>query len=103
MQIVIEINDQVYYDIQYRFAKGMIDTCDNYILESAVNYGIVLPKGHGDLIDRYDAIKAIDDRHEYLMRDPIYRKKKGNQIDLIGIKQHIWDITPIVEKDREQK
>lgn len=52
MQVLIEVNDQVYYDIEYRFVKGLASQSSNYILESAIYHGKVLPESHGDLIDR---------------------------------------------------
>ena len=100
MQILIEIPDSEIPKNQ-ELVHLSLHFIDRHICECSYPY-MELPKGHGPLIDQYAAIKAVDDRHEYLMRDPIYRKKKGNQIDLIGIKQHIWDIAPIVEKDKEQ-
>ena len=56
MKIVIEIPKEVYKSIQDNDYCG-ISNADMY---NAVKNGNALPKGHGDLIDRRELLKAID-------------------------------------------
>ena len=69
MQIVIDIPESL-----YRFYKTLIGygklKVEEDILGRLLNDGIVLPKGHGDLIDRsLEARKFIDVEHKTLKTD----------------------------------
>ena len=50
MQIVINLEDEIYEDIKYRYDKNQL-TLGAMVLELAILHGEILPKGHGRLID----------------------------------------------------
>jgi hypothetical protein len=53
MQIVIEIDDDMYKSVVNNDAYVLVDV-DWILLENAIANGIPLPKGHGRLIDEKD-------------------------------------------------
>ena len=59
MQVVIEIPDRIHYGIEHGTVQN--GSIASKIVLNAVNNGIVLPKGHGDLIDREQVIKSLFD------------------------------------------
>lgn len=62
MQIVIKITKKVYD--RYRKA-GRIKMCDIDIFEKALNDGVILPKGHGRLIDADVLVDGMEDDYEF--------------------------------------
>lgn len=50
MQIVINLEDEIYEDIKYRYDKNQL-TLGAMVLELAILHGEILPKGHGRLIE----------------------------------------------------
>ena len=73
MQIVIDIPDEKYDRLLYQ---------DIISLRSYVENGIVLPKGHGDLIDRRELLKLPIDKanypSNYVKYAPTIIEKDGN-------------------------
>ena len=65
MQILINMNKKLYNHLIDNTVE--FNTDDQYELEQAVRHGQVLPKGHGDLIDRDALIKSlgVSDRDIY--------------------------------------
>ncbi len=61
MKIIIDISDEVFDDIQHN--KGEYINTLNW----AVRNGIVLPEGHGDLIDTNALIMGLDEYNEYVI------------------------------------
>ena len=57
MQIVIDLSDELYKDIQ---KKSTEIQAEGYVLENAVLNGTPLPKGHGKLIDSNILKRHID-------------------------------------------
>ena len=57
MQIVIDLSDEMYKDIQ---KKSTEIQAEGYVLENAVLNGTPLPKGHGKLIDSNILKRHID-------------------------------------------
>ena len=78
MQTVIDIDDNLYTRL---FDNGEIDAVDMLKVCIAVRKGVVIPKGHGRLIDANEVIK-------------IANKTK----DLHGA---IWNTPTIIEADTE--
>lgn len=64
MQIVITIDDKTYEDYKYGLSIKHLGNkvCDALI--DAMENGVVLPKGHGRLIDADDFIKTMEDASE---------------------------------------
>lgn len=60
MQLVIEINDEIYKEILNEKESGWY----SYIW-GLVRTGTPLPKGHGDLIDRKELLKQPMDKANY--------------------------------------
>jgi len=60
MEIVININENIYH----RFVNGFANEDDAYLIEQLFKTGKVLPKGHGDLIDR-DKLEKDTEWDEY--------------------------------------
>lgn len=83
MQIVIEISEKRYKDIQ-RIAEVQLDMRTDTV-EQIIANGTPLPKGHGDLIDRSEVIKSLFDYHNG-------KKTIGQCID---------DVQTIIEADTE--
>lgn len=83
-ELVIKIADEVYKTVQDGTYCGSLYE----ELKAAKPY-----EPAEDLISRSDALKAVDNRHEELLHDTVYRKKPC-QIDLLGIKKHILAIPP---------
>lgn len=48
MQIVIDIDDNIYH----RFVNGFANDGDSVLIEQLFKNGTPLPKGHGELIDK---------------------------------------------------
>lgn len=80
MQTVIDIDDNLYTRL---FDNGEIDAVDMLKVCVAVRKGVVIPKGHGRLIDANEVIK-------------IANKTK----DLHGA---IWNTPTIIEADTESE
>ena len=80
MQTVIDIDDNLYTRL---FDNGEIDAVDMLKVCIAVRKGVVIPKGHGRLIDANEVIK-------------IANKTK----DLHGA---IWNTPTIIEADTESE
>ena len=80
MQTVIDIDDNLYTRL---FDNGEIDAVDMLKVCIAVRKGVVIPKGHGRLIDANEVIK-------------IANKTK----DLHGA---IWNTPTIIEADTERE
>ena len=55
MQVVVDVDDEVYNDVLH-CAMSMLPNVYPFILASAIADGTVLPKGHGDLIDRRELL-----------------------------------------------
>lgn len=91
MQIVIKITKKVYD--RYRKA-GRIKMCDIDIFEKALNNGVVLPKGHGRLIDADELIKQLE-----VMANDEWNKQVGSSKGLEDVIDIVDDISPIIEAD----
>lgn len=64
MQIVINIDEETYNDIkQGKIYRSYRDVPQESVV--AIANGIVLPKGHGDLIDRKELLKQPMDTANY--------------------------------------
>ena len=63
MQIVIEIDEEIYNHMKERFMYGYADT-ELGKVGLAVRNGIPLPKGHGDLIDRSKILPYMESRFD---------------------------------------
>lgn len=90
MRIVIEINDNEYMGIM-EYPNNITSYPVTIHLYDAIKNGIPLPKGHGDLIDREELKKIIQEN------DPL---------SLTGFSVRLCDIyraTPIIEADKEKE
>ena len=70
MQIVIDIDDNLYTRL---FDNGEIDAVDMLKVCVAVRKGVVIPKGHGRLIDANEVIKIANktkDLHDAIWNTP---------------------------------
>ncbi len=56
MEIVININENIYH----RFVNGFANEDDAYLIEQLFKTGKVLPKGHGELIDKNIVIDMMN-------------------------------------------
>ena len=89
MQTVIDIDDNLYTRL---FDNGEIDAVDMLKVYVAVRKGVVIPKGHGRLIDA-DDIKVIE------LEDSLHiiRHCKGDDVDVY------IDAPTIIEADKESE
>lgn len=63
MKIVIDIPEEIYMDIKEE-VRAKVNTFEHIpFLHEVISVGTPLPKGHGDLIDRTEAIKNLFDYH----------------------------------------
>lgn len=93
MQIVIDIPDDLYYEIQ---AYKTIFDEHNSELATVINDGKLLPKGHGRLIDA-DALEG----HRQIQIVPY---GNGKYTDITVYYQNDIDIAPtIIEADRSEE
>ena len=59
MQIMIDIDEDLYKSIICHRCKSIFQQrCDYEDLKNAIEDGVLLPKGHGDLIDRQELLKS---------------------------------------------
>ena len=67
MKIVIDIDDEIAKDIIKGNNYEPRDTVKNFraTIACAIKYGTILPKGHGDLIDRNELLKEPMDTSNY--------------------------------------
>lgn len=92
MQIVINIPKYVYDTIIA--CGGYISDCDNEKVGNAIKNGILLPKGHGRLIDA-ERIKIV--------RTPGSAVDENTEIIICAIKQYINQLSAIIEADTESE
>lgn len=90
MQIVIDISDEEYEDVKK--AGGCY-----YDFGKAILYGTVLPKGHGELIDRNEAEKIADKMFEHITSPLLNHIQTYDAYNIIRL-------TPtIIEADKESE
>lgn len=94
MQIVIDIDEAIYN----RFVAGFADEGDAGLIETMFNQGIVLPKGHGRLID----ISKIDDDMMEKDNPIIYLTINGQYTEAISL-DYLNDLPTIIEADTESR
>ena len=90
MQIVIDIDEEIYNDIK----KGKIYSSFRDVpLESvnAIANGILLPEGHGDLITKEQVMRLI----EFYQINP-------QHFDFVNLIGEIKDEKPIIEADKAE-
>lgn len=77
MQIVIDINEKLYNDIT---TEGLYYS-RAYEMGKAIENGVVLPKGHGRLIDGDDALDRLDSGYDYdvIIHAPTILEAWGNE------------------------
>lgn len=89
MQIVINLEDEIYEDIKYRYDKNQL-TLGAMVLELAILHGEILPKGHGRLVDENHVIAEL-----------VYRKNLLADNVKCGEVTKIFDSAVVVEADKE--
>lgn len=89
MQIVIDIDDKLYKRIKYLEPRA--DTMLDELMRSVQN-GTPLPKGHGDLIFKEQAIDLV----EFYQLNP-------QHFDFVNLIDEIKDEKPIIEADTESE
>ena len=96
MELVIKINDNDYEAIKSRadMSEGYDNPIDNAIL--AITNGTPLPKGHGDLITKEQAIELV----EFYQINP-------QHFDFVNLIDEIKDEKPVIvatiDADKEHK
>ena len=85
MKIVINIPDRIYKITQNR----RLNLVDGEIVENAIKNGTPLPKEHGDLISKEQAIDLV----EFYQLNPQY-------FDFVNLIDEIKDEKPIIEADK---
>ena len=88
MKLIIDIDEEIYKSIKI----GMRNRDDMAEIGEAVETGILLPKGHGDLIDRNDLLAnsySIDDWW-------------GNEVNIVDV-MTIKMADAIIEADKESE
>lgn len=88
MQIVIN-TDKKFIDLA---KKGLIMGGDIPTLANAIANGIVLPKGHGDLVTKEQMIDLV----EFYQMNP-------QHFDFVNLIDEIRDEKPIIEADRSEE
>ena len=89
MQIVIDIDDKLYNRIKYLEPKA--NTMLDELMRSVQN-GTPLPKGHGDLISKEQAIDLV----EFYQLNP-------QHFDFVNLIDEIKDEKPIIDAESEEE
>lgn len=89
MKIVIEIDNEHYERIM-RLEEDVTVYPTTLALYEAVKHGTPLPKGHGDLITKEQAIDLV----EFYQLNP-------QHFDFVNLIDEIKDEKPIIEADKE--
>jgi hypothetical protein len=89
MQIVIDIDEEMYKQIITNDDVYVLDDINIILIENAIANGTTLPKGHGDLIDRKLALSdaGLCEFHRY-----------G---DYVKMRNYLKSIPTIIEADKE--
>jgi len=85
MKIIIDIPDEVYKNVKDH--NSFLPSC----IHNSIENGIVLPEGHGRLIDTNALIMELDEYNEYAT------------FDCNAVKDLIDESPTIVEADKENK
>ena len=88
MQVVIDIDEE-----DYEYVKGVVQK-EEYVLSKfyyTIANGIPLPKGHGDLITKEQAIDLV----EFYQINP-------QHFDFVNLIGEIKDEKPIIEADKAE-
>lgn len=94
MQIVIEIPDFLYQIIQdCKVIEGSNEGNLENVLIKAVENGVALPKGHGDLIDRNDLFITTITTDDY----------NGNEVIDVVLKEDVDSAQTIIEADKGER
>ena len=92
MRIVIEIPDEIYQDTVDGVEDADIAGVPVGKISRAIANGIPLPKGHGDLISKEQAIDLV----EFYQLNP-------QHFDFVNLIDEIKDEKPIIEADTESE
>lgn len=88
MQIVIELSEKDLDDIKYNdYIEGTY-----YTMLDAITNGVSLPKGHGDLITKEQAIELV----EFYQINP-------QHFNFVNLIDEIKDEKPIIEADEVEE
>jgi len=102
MQIVIDIPDERYKDIQ-RIAEVQLGLARFQTAEQIIAKGTPLPKGHGNLIQREDAETIFKNARKVLLeqsRKEQIKDLQTREMMLLNAEQFIHLIHPIIEADK---
>lgn len=85
MQIVIDIPEETYeYWKEHSY---------EYVFAQAIKDGVILPKGHGDLIDRNDLFITTITTDDY----------NGNEVIDVVLKEDVDSAQTIIEADKGEQ
>lgn len=92
VEVVIRIPKRTYDRVSERGIIAYGD--DAYYIGHAIKNGTVLPKGHGDLIDKENLVKAIEQKAKRL-------KNLDTINGLCGAVALAYEAETVIEADRE--
>lgn len=97
MQIVIDIDDELYKQIKKDSKVYVLDDVNIILIENAIYHGTPLPKGHGRIMDVDKIIKKMEEREERLKDDESIWETASVEtaIDMFG--------ETIIEADKESE
>lgn len=105
MQIVINISEEIYKNIQ---SKSVEIQAEGYTIENAILNGTPLPKGHGALKD-FEKLYADMSEREELARQrvidtpsnsPCYMRYVAQLNERTAFKEMLYDAPTIIEADK---
>jgi hypothetical protein len=100
-EIVIKIDENVYTRL-FDNGTDFYEIDDILAMARAIRKGTVLPKGHGDLKDEDEIIKAIENRVEFLKKNDAVFMRLRKDIDILGCIPKIrCEVSTIIEADKE--
>lgn len=87
MKLVIDIPKEQYITFNAKSQKEVLAVIDHNLLIKAIKNGTPLPKGHGDLIERSEALndKGLSEFHRY--------------DDYVKMRNYLKGIKAIIEAD----
>ncbi len=98
-EILIRLEDELYEQCKNTKLTEENEGFDFHIIKSVAN-GIVLPKGHGRLIDENELLKMTESYKSELGRlkaDPFVK------CGIETVESFIKEMSPIIEADKENK
>lgn len=93
MKVVIDIPEEIFNRFGHEYGEeNLISKCTNEAILEAFCNGTPLPKGHGDLITKEQAIDLVE-----------FYQLNSQHFSFANLIEEIKDEKPIIEADKEER